>query len=186
LPDSDYAVSKVAATSLLQFYGKKHEFPAWVFRLYSVYGPYEETSRLIPRLLLKAAEGHLPELVSPRVSRDFIHVDDVCRAAESVLTRASTLARGEVYNIGTGECTTLEKLVELVRDLFGVNDNPRWGSMPNRHWDHADWYSNPAKAKRDLQWSPVVPLKDGISQTMSWMKSNPDVVRQGIEHSVLR
>src|SRR4051812_13268166 len=54
IPDSHYAVSKVAASSLVQFYGKKHNFPAWSLRLYSVYGPLEEISRLVPNLLMHA------------------------------------------------------------------------------------------------------------------------------------
>ena len=53
---------------------------AVVLRLYSAYGPWEEPDRLVPTLLAHALAGELPPLVSPRVARDFVHVDDVCEA----------------------------------------------------------------------------------------------------------
>jgi nucleoside-diphosphate-sugar epimerase len=57
VPNSDYAVSKVAASYLLRFYGKIHDFPCTHLRLYSVYGPFEERDRLIPRVLQAGLEG---------------------------------------------------------------------------------------------------------------------------------
>ncbi|MCM2279283.1 MAG: NAD-dependent epimerase/dehydratase family protein [Oligoflexia bacterium] len=185
LPDSDYAVSKVAASALLQFHAKKYGVPAWVFRLYSVYGPFEEASRLIPRLLTKAREGKLPPLVNPRISRDFIHTDDVSRAFETLLAKAGQLPKGAIYNIGRGECVTLEKLVAVARETFGIQEAPAWGSMPERHWDHPDWYSNPAKAKAEIGWEARTPLAQGLKSTLDWMNANPALVEAAERNSVL-
>jgi polyisoprenyl-phosphate glycosyltransferase len=191
LPDSDYAVSKVAATALTQFYGKKHGLPAWVFRLYSVYGPYEDTSRLVPKLLAHAQNKKLPPLVNPKVSRDFIHVDDVCDATAALIQKAlgaqgaGHFPRGEVFNIGTGACTTLEQLVTTARSAFGIQEAPSWGSMPDRDWDHADWYSNPSKAREVLGWSATTPLREGLQKTLAWMEAEPALFREGTEHSVI-
>src|SRR6185369_12426045 len=88
LPDSDYAVSKIAATGLVRLYARKHGVPAFVLRLYSVYGPYEDFSRLIPTLLWEARAGRFPPLVSPNISRDFVYVDDVARVFDVVVERA--------------------------------------------------------------------------------------------------
>jgi len=95
-PDSDYAVSKVAASTLLQFYASKHGVPCWILRLYSVYGPFEDQSRLIPRLLREAQSKRLPALVNPAVSRDFVHVNDVARAFDGVVERAAELKSGQI------------------------------------------------------------------------------------------
>jgi dolichol-phosphate mannosyltransferase len=184
-PDSHYAVSKVAGTALIRFYATKFALPAWVFRLYSVYGPYEDASRLVPKLLLKAAQGELPPLVNPRISRDFVFVDDVARAVECLFERAGQLPKGDVYNIGTGDCTTLEKLVALTRQLFDVAQAPQWGSMPDRHWDHPDWYANPAKAKAALGWTAQTSLAEGLKATMRWMKEKPDELKSALEHPVV-
>jgi nucleoside-diphosphate-sugar epimerase len=183
-PDSDYAVSKVAATALLQFYANKHALPCWVLRLYSVYGPFEDLSRLIPRLLLEARAQGLPALVNPAVSRDFVHVDDVTRAFERVVERAPELKPGQIYNIGAGQRVTLADLVAVARRTFRITKAPEWGSMPNRHWDHRDWFSDPSKARRELEWTADTSLTDGLRQTMAWMQSNPELLREGERASV--
>jgi len=185
LPDSDYAVSKVAASAFVKFYGSQHGMPAWVLRLYSVYGPYEDFSRLLPQLLLCAKAKRFPELVNPDVSRDFIHVDDVCQAFTTVIDKASRLRRGEVYNIGTGTRTSLSDLVSLVRRAFDVPGEPAWGSMPNRHWDHSEWFANPKKAKNDLGWQATTSLEQGLLSTMRWIETNSEAVVEGQRASVL-
>jgi dolichol-phosphate mannosyltransferase len=185
IPDSDYAVSKVAATALVKYYGVKHEVPAWVLRLYSVYGPYEDFSRLVPQLLLRAAEGKFPPLVNPNISRDFVYVADVCKAIEAVIENAGRLKRGEVYNIGTGTRTSLADLVAVVKTTFDVPQEPDWGTMPNRAWDHAEWFSNPAKARADLSWQGTTRLRDGLSATMRWIDANPELVTEGQRTTVI-
>jgi nucleoside-diphosphate-sugar epimerase len=101
-PNSPYAVSKVAVASYLRFMGKQHGFPCVSLRLYSVYGPLEDTSRLLPNLLRQALAGKLPPLVDPRTSRDFIHVDDVCAAFIMAAAKMHPGLYGENFNIGTG------------------------------------------------------------------------------------
>jgi len=176
VPDSDYAVSKVAATAFVQLSGTKRGVPAWVLRLSSVYGPYEDASRLVPRLLTQGRKQAYPPLVRPQISRDFVHIDDVCAAFERVVEVAPTLPRGEIFNIGTGTCTTLADIVARVRKLFAISEEPTWGSMSNRHWDHADWYSNPQKANDVLGWRATTSLDDGLARTARWMDENPSLL----------
>ena len=64
-PNSDYAVSKVAAANLIYFYGKRKGLPCANLRLYSVYGPLEDSSRLIPNLIRHGLEGTTPSSSTP-------------------------------------------------------------------------------------------------------------------------
>ena len=184
LPDSHYAVSKVSASALTQLYGMKHQLPAWVFRLYSVYGPYEDFSRLIPKLLLCARKRKLPDLVDPTISRDFVFVEDVCRAIELLLVQASDLKRGEIYNIGTGLRTSIGDLVAVVRQVFRVTDEPVWGSMRNRHWDHPDWFSDSRKAKRELRLERDDSIVRRIVHDDALAGNNAPTVAEGQQSSV--
>jgi dolichol-phosphate mannosyltransferase len=186
-PDSDYAVSKVAATALVNFYGLKHNLPAWVLRLYSVYGPYEDPSRLVPRLLAEAKQNRLPPLVNPGISRDYVYVDDVGTACDAVVEKATSgaLRPGEVFNVGSGRKTTLEDIVRIVRNVFGVSARPEWGSMPDRRWDHSDWYANPMKAHRVLGWSAATPLADGLAATAAWMEREQAILALAERQSVV-
>ena len=78
--NSHYSVSKGAASNLLHYAGKKLGFPGVNLRLYAIYGPYEDASRLVPTALLKAMRGAHAVYVDPEISRDFVYVDDACEA----------------------------------------------------------------------------------------------------------
>ena len=184
-PDSDYAVSKVAATQLVRMYAQKFGVPGFVLRLYSVYGPYEDFSRLIPNLLGHAREGRFPPLVNPNISRDFVYVADAVRAFEAVLEHAPQLKPGEVFNVGSGQGTTLGELVQLVRELFGIHAEPVWGSMPDRSWDHPAWFADPAKAALALGWRSTVSLREGLTASARWIEDNPALVAEGRAKTVL-
>lgn len=184
MPDSDYSVSKVAATAYVQFAGGRRRAPAWVLRLASVYGPYEDASRLVPRLLTRGRQGGFPQLVNPKISRDFVFIDDVCAAFQRVVDQASSLVPGDVFNIGTGVCTTLEDIVGRVRSLYAIAEEPVWGSMADRRWDHRDWYSNPAKAKTVLGWNATTSLDAGLAATSRWMHEHPTAVLAAEAHMV--
>jgi polyisoprenyl-phosphate glycosyltransferase len=185
-PDSDYAVSKVAATGLVRLYARKHGVPAFVLRLYSVYGPFEDLSRLVPVLLEAAREGRLPPLVNPKTSRDFVYVADVVQAFEAVLQRAPELPPGEVFNVGSGVQHTLADVVSQVRSLFQVSAEPVWGSMPERSWDHPAWYANPVKAAALLGWSATTSLPEGLRATRTWLEQNPNLLAEARAKTVLR
>lgn len=185
-PDSDYAVSKIAAAALVRLYARKHGVPAFVLRLYSIYGPYEDFSRLIPVLLQKAAEGKWPPLVSPSISRDFVYVDDAVRAFAAVVEHAPKLKPGSIFNVGTGVRTTLGELTAVVRDVFKVEDEPKFQSMPERSWDHSGWYADPRRAAAQLDWRATTSLRDGLAATARWIEKNPALVAEGRANTVVR
>lgn len=173
-PNSPYAVSKVAVASYLRFKGRTHGFPCANLRLYSVYGPLEDTSRLLPNLLRHANAGTLPPLVDPRTSRDFVHVDDVCAAFIMAAAKMHPGLYGESFNIGTGIKTTINDLAQLTRRLFKIVEEPRFGSMEGRAWDLADWYADPRKANEQLGWKPAIPLEQGLQSMAGWVAQLSD------------
>ncbi len=174
-PNSHYAVSKVAVASYLQYMGKHKSFPCANLRLYAVYGPFEDTSRLIPNLLREALAGRLPPFVDPRTSRDFIHVDDVVAAFVRTAISMQPELYGDSFNIGTGIKTTIAELAETTRRVFNVAAEPKFGTMEGRAWDLADWYANPRKAIARLGWEPQVTLEEGLRRTAEWVKTLSDV-----------
>lgn len=168
-PNSHYAVSKVAAANFLSFMGKHKGFPCVHLRLYSIYGPLEDTSRLIPNVLKCALSGTFPPFVDPLTSRDFVHVDDACRAFILAAVRMNPDLHGEILNIGSGAKTTIEKLAVLVRDEFSITETPRFGVMENRSWDSPEWYSNPSKSERVLNWKASISLSEGLRSMSRWV-----------------
>lgn len=173
-PNSHYAVSKVAVSNYLRYMGKEKGFPCANLRLYAVYGPYEDTSRLIPTLLRKAVNGELPPFVDPRTSRDFIHVDDVSAAFIRAATSMQPSVYGESFNIGTGIKTTIAELAATTASAFNVAAEPKFGTMEGRAWDLAEWYADPRKAINRLGWKPVITLEEGLRSTAEWVKTLTD------------
>jgi nucleoside-diphosphate-sugar epimerase len=166
-PNSVYAAAKNAATQYCRWMGKSKNLPLCILRLYSVYGPYEDPRRLIPRLVLEGLKKKLPPLARPDIARDFIHADDVVRA----LIRAAEFAArfpGEIFNVGSGVQTTLAQAVETARTCLAIEAQPVWESMPDRSWDTTCWVACIAKVQGALDWNPSFSFPQGFRQTMEW------------------
>jgi nucleoside-diphosphate-sugar epimerase/glycosyltransferase involved in cell wall biosynthesis len=174
-PDSHYSVSKSAVADYLGYIGRRRNVPCVNLRLYSVYGPLEDTSRLIPNLIREALAGRFPPFVDARTSRDFIHIDDVCDAFIIAAVRIHPGINGQSFNIGTGVRTTIADLAEITRRMFGIKDEPRFGSMEARAWDLAGWYANPARADAALGWKAKIDLADGLKRTSEWVATLSDI-----------
>jgi len=182
-PNSDYAVTKAAATHMSRLAATATGARIATLRLYSAYGPYEEPRRLVPTLIVQGLAGKLPPLVNPDIARDYVHVEDISSAF--VLVAATPNQEpGVVYNVGSGVQTTLRQIVDATRRLLKVEAAPVWGSMPERSWDTNVWVSNPARITTQLGWTPRHDLESGLRQTIDWFKQHPDQLdryRHGIE-----
>src|SRR5271163_3554005 len=170
-PNSHYSVSKAAASNYIAYAGKIRRLPIVNLRLYSVYGPLEDTSRLIPNLVAKGLKGSFPPLVDPNTSRDFIYIDDVCDAFVQAAARLTPDIYGEALNIGTGRGTTIRQLAKIAADVFAIGEEPIFGSMAGRSWDLPDWYAAPGKAERLLNWTAKTDLATGLKLTSEWVRS---------------
>jgi len=171
-PNSHYAVAKASATLFCRYTAQSLGIAIPTLRLYSVYGPYEEPTRLIPTLILHGLRGKLPPLVDPDVGRDFVSVDDVCDAylLAAVGPRSEP---GAVYNVGTGVQTSIRDVVEVARRTLGVLSEPVWGSMPDRTWDTHTWVSDSRRIQRDLGWHPKLAFAEGFRHLVDWLRDNP-------------
>ncbi len=174
-PNSHYSVSKVAAASLIQYLGKKKGLPCANLRLYSAYGPLEDSSRLIPNIVQHGASGGYPELVDPRVSRDFVYVDDVAQAFVDVALKLREADYGDSFNIGTGCKTTIGDIVAVSQQVFEIHEDPVF-NMPSREWDLTDWYADISRVRELFAWAPKVSLEEGLRRTAAWYRSLPDKV----------
>jgi nucleoside-diphosphate-sugar epimerase/glycosyltransferase involved in cell wall biosynthesis len=174
-PNSHYAVTKSAAANLLYFCGQHRGLRCANLRLYSVYGPLEDRSRLMPTLVASVAEGKLPPFVDPDTSRDFVYVDDVTRAFLCAAVELRPDQYGRSFNIGSGHKTTIRDLAYLAKSQFRIEAEPQFSTMANRAWDVNDWYANPARAGAVLNWRPSVALEEGLALTARWYDSLDDV-----------
>ena len=167
-PNSFYAVSKGAATLLGRYASGLGRCSIATLRLFSVYGPYEEPSRLIPTLIQRSLLGQPLDLVDPETGRDFVFIDDVVQAFTS-WDRLRDL-KGDPVNIGSGIQSTVRRALETVLELTGSQSLVRWNRMPPRIWDTNIWVSDISQARARLDWTPIVSFREGIKRTIDWYR----------------
>jgi dTDP-glucose 4,6-dehydratase len=178
-PNSPYAATKAASDLMVLAYVRTHKFPAIVTRCSNNYGPFQFPEKFIPLMIAQAMAGEqLPVYGNGENVRDWVHVQDHCRALELVLERGR---EGEVYNIGGGtEMPNLElaklilKLLERPESLIKfVTDRP----------GHDLRYAiDCQKIGHELGWAPEVGFVRGLADTVAWYREHQpwlDDVRSG-------
>ena len=170
-PNSHYSSSKIAASYFLKYMGKTRNFPTINLRLYSVYGPLEDSSRLIPNILNHAKVKKFPPLVDSDISRDFIFIKDACEAFILAASKIHPELYGESFNIGTGNKTTIKELALTIKKVYKIKKNPIFSNMKKRNWDLNEWYSDSKKAEKVLGWKSKTSLVDGLNLTFNWLST---------------
>lgn len=168
-PNSPYAASKAAADLLGRAYFKTFGVPVVVTRCSNNYGPFQFPEKLLPLMVTNAMEDKpLPVYGDGKNVRDWIHVEDHCRALRTVLEKG---AAGEVYNIGgNGERTNLE-IVETILHVLKKSKNliQFVADRPGHDRRYAIDFS---KIRKDLGWAPSVSLTQGLEETVQWYVAN--------------
>lgn len=171
-PNSHYAVTKASATLFCRYTAQRRGVQLPTLRLYSVYGPYEEPTRLMPTLIVRGLNGELPPLVNPDTAHDYVYVEDV---VDAYLLAASQPNQepGALYNVGTGIQTSLREVVEVTRCVLRIAMEPKWSSMTNRLWDTNVWVSDNRKIRAELGWRPRHTFEQAFRLMANWFRDNP-------------
>ncbi|HYH84351.1 MAG TPA: dTDP-glucose 4,6-dehydratase, partial [Pyrinomonadaceae bacterium] len=168
-PNSPYSASKAAAEHLVRAAGHTHGLDCVTTRCGNNYGPRQFPEKFLPLMLSNALRDEpIPLYGDGRYVRDWIHVEDHCRAILAVLERGRT---GEVYNVGARNERRNIEVAESVLDALGkprslikfVKDRP----------GHDRRYAiDPAKIETELGWRPRETWESGLQKTILWYKEN--------------
>ncbi|MBF0504445.1 MAG: NAD(P)-dependent oxidoreductase [Candidatus Omnitrophica bacterium] len=165
-PVSYYATTKCAMTWLSAQASRQNQSAVVTLRPFSVYGPYEEPSRLVPKLMEAFHRAQAIDLVNSKTVHDFIYIDDLLEAYLNI--EALKRNSGKVFNLGTGKQTTIKKIVTVVQKVTGKSADLRWGAMPSRSWDALHWVADVSQAREFLGWSAKTSLEEGLRKTWRW------------------
>jgi dTDP-glucose 4,6-dehydratase len=167
-PSSPYAASKAAGDHLARAYHVTYGLPTVILRPSNTYGPAQFPEKLIPLFLTNALEGKtLPVFGDGMNIREWLYVDDHCRAVETALLRGRS---GSVYNVGGG--TELANL-DVARRILDAVEAPR--ELINFVADrpgHDRRYAMDSGLIRALGWEPETPFAEGLKKTVRWYASN--------------
>ena len=173
-PNSYYAVTKASSTLFCRYTAQSKGLYLPTLRLYSVYGPFEEPTRLMPTIISSGLRGKLPLLVNPDIARDFVYTEDVIDAYLLAAT-STNQDKGAIYNVGTGTQTTLSDVVNVAQSVLNVKDKPEWGTMQDRNWDTSVWLSDNKKIQDELGWQPRYTFEQGFRKMVNWLRDNHEM-----------
>jgi nucleoside-diphosphate-sugar epimerase len=166
-----YPATKHASVVLLSTLGRETGREVIGLRPFGPYGPADAPDRLLPEVTRALLEGREIAVTAGEQVRDYLHVED--HAAAFVLAATHELPRtGEVYNVGSGEGVTVRALCEMVAAAVGAGalGRIRFGALPYRADEVWEMVADIGAARRDLGFSPRVPLREGLARTVAWYR----------------
>ncbi len=168
---SPYAASKASADLLVQAYCRTYGFPATISRCSNNYGPYQFPEKLIPLMIANALTNKpLPVYGRGLNVRDWLYVEDHCRAVDLILRRGAV---GEVYNIGgRNEMRNIDIVRMILRELGKPESLIAY--VPDRRGHDLRYAIDPAKIHGALGWLPETRFSDGLRRTVRWYLDHDD------------
>uniref|UniRef100_A0AAU3GUN5 dTDP-glucose 4,6-dehydratase n=1 Tax=Streptomyces sp. NBC_01401 TaxID=2903854 RepID=A0AAU3GUN5_9ACTN len=170
LPNSPYAASKAGSDLVARSYHRTHGLDVSITRCSNNYGPYQHPEKLIPFFVTRLMEGlPVPLYGDGGNVREWLHVDDHCRAIDLVLGRGRA---GEIYNVGGGNELANVDMAHRLLDLLGADRSLiRWAADRKGH--DRRYSLDETKIREELGYAPEVPFERGLADTVDWYGANP-------------
>lgn len=182
-PNSPYAASKAAADHFVRAYNRTFGLPTLTTNCSNNYGPFQFPEKLIPLMLLNALEGkRLPVYGDGQQVRDWLFVDDHCRALELVLAQGMV---GNVYHVGGGNERTNLHVVHTLCQLVDELAPREYGSaldliefVTDRPGHDRRYAIDATRIREELLWQPECDFETGLRRTVQWYLDNPNWVER--------
>jgi nucleoside-diphosphate-sugar epimerase len=146
---------------------------AWA-RLFYIYGPFEDSRRLVPAAIKALTEGREFATTSGDQVRDYLHIADVA----SALCALSQNRLEGAFNVCSGEPVTMAGLMRTLGELLGRKELIRLGAFPNREWDPQFVCGDNHRLRTKARWSERYKLHDGLADTIEWWKAGEGAPKQ--------
>lgn len=169
-PSNPYSATKVAQDAFVLAYSRTYGLEISITRCTNNYGPYQLPEKLIPKTIIRAVKNmKIPIYGDGKQIRDWLYVEDHCRAIETV---AKYGKKGEIYNVSAGN----EKMnIEVVRKILRLlNKSEDLIEFVQDRPGHDVRYSLDSTKLRNLGWRPEIGFEDGIKKTVDWYLNNKD------------
>ncbi|MGE5573589.1 MAG: dTDP-glucose 4,6-dehydratase [Bacteroidota bacterium] len=168
-PNSPYSASKAGADLVARAYYTTYGTPIIITRCTNNYGPYQHPEKFIPAMILSAVQNRpLPIYGDGQSVRDWIHVEDHCRAIALLVEHGRT---GEVYNIGAAcERRNIDVAKAILKSVGRPESLIRF--VPDRPGHDRRYAVNAEKLRNETEWTPRYSLEDTIPVLVRWYQEN--------------
>ncbi len=165
-PESQYGISKHTVEHYLYLYKRHSGLTYTVLRYPNVYGPRQNSkgeAGVIAIFVGQMLEGVTPTIFgNGEQLRDYVHVDDIVRVNSLALTGGDN----EIFNIGSGVGTTVNRIYRLLSDLLSFRQEPNYAVL--RTGEIQRIYLSAQRAYEQLGWKSEIPIEEGLRLTLDW------------------
>jgi UDP-glucose 4-epimerase len=169
-PTSPYGLSKLSVEGYLRFYKEQYGLKSIIFRYGNVFGPRQNPNGeagVVAIFFNRLLKGKTPIINGDgQQTRDYIFIRDIVHANLLALNLNSS----DIFNVGTGQETTVNELTELILEVSESNIAIQTSKKNNFEQRRSSLDNK--KLKEALNWSPQFSLKEGLSETFSFFKNN--------------
>ena len=168
---SPYSSSKASADLLVLAYHRTYGLPVTISRCSNNYGPYQFPEKLIPLMIAKALNNEKLPVYGQGINvRDWLYVEDHCRAIDSIIQKGTI---GDVYNVGGHNEV---RNIDIVKMILDILDKPYSliSYVEDRKGHDLRYAIDPSKMRRKLEWEPSVQFEIGLKKTVEWYLKNED------------
>ena len=170
-PQTPYNASKAAADHLVNAYFHSFGTPITISNCANNYGPYQHPEKLIPLFTTNALQNiPLTLYQSSHNRREWLHVEDHCRAVAAVIKQGKV---GETYNVGSGVEKSIEEISDFILDALGKPQHLKT-YVPDRPGHDCRYLLDSRKIAREIGWKPKIPFEVGMHETIQWYIENQE------------
>jgi dTDP-glucose 4,6-dehydratase len=179
-PRTPYNASKASANHVVMSYFHTFGVPVSISHCANNYGPYQFPEKLIPLFTINALQDKkLPLYRSSQNKREWLHVDDHCRAIDLIIQKGKI---GEAYNIGSGVEKSVEEITDSILKKL-VKPETLKEYVEDRLGHDRRYLLDITKIQHELGWQPSISFENGIDQTIQWYIDHQDWWQKLIDHA---
>ena len=179
-PSTPYAAAKAGADRLVYSYCQTYEIPAVILRLFNQYVPYQHLEKVIPRFITSAIRNEpLTIHGNGMADRDWLYVHDTCLCIDRMIHADMHTIKGQVFNIGSGECCNIFTLAQTILDILGKS-HALITHMQDRPGQVALHLADTTKISNLFPDMRVPDFQSGMEKTIEWYLRNKDWWRRSL------
>jgi dTDP-glucose 4,6-dehydratase len=175
-PSTPYAISHMATDLSILSMHKHLSFPASIGRFANFYGAHQQLYRIVPKTIISILNNDIFDLHGGGKSvRAFVHSEDVSRGIMKIIDDGKA---GNVYHFSPNNFYTIKELVMLICDELNADFEKHIRIAPDRTGKDYAYLMSSRKSNKELKWQCNIGIKDGINQTIRWVKDNLEEINR--------
>ena len=155
-----YALSKLLSEKLCYFYKNNFQVNNIILRVFNLYGPGQPKEYLLSKITNQVRYENIIKVDDLSPKRDYVYIDDLCSA---IVKAINYKGNEHIFNIGSGKSYSVKEVIEFIQNIYGTSLNIDEKKLIRKN-EILNTIADINLAKKELQWSPIYELKEGLKK----------------------